>query len=74
MNENRAIQFISTSVDDIRSSLKLMNPKTSFEIREDVDFLNRCLDFEIKMRNRASVIKMLRAKINKLKNLKPGVK
>jgi hypothetical protein len=62
----------NTSVDDIRSSLALMNPKTRFEIRDDLDYLNRGLDYEVKNRNRSSVIMMLRAKINKIKKLKPG--
>ena len=62
----------NTSIDDIRSSLQLMNPRTGFEIREDLDYLNRSLDYEVKNMNRVSVIRLLQAKINKVKKLKPG--
>jgi hypothetical protein len=60
-----------TSVDDMSSSLRHMNPKTSFEIANDLDYLNRSLDYEVKNRNRSSVINLLKAKINKIKKLKP---
>jgi uncharacterized FlaG/YvyC family protein len=60
-----------TSVDDIRSSLRLMNPETSDEIRKYLDYFNRSLDFEVKNKNRGSVIRMLQAKINKVKKQKP---
>lgn len=61
-----------TSVEDIAGSLKLMDPKTGFEIRNGLEYLNRSLDYEVKNQNRSSVIKLLRAKINKVKKLKPG--
>lgn len=56
-----------TSVEDIASTLKLMNPKTSFEIRNDLEYLNRSLDYEVKNQNRSIVIRLLQAKINKVK-------
>ena len=62
-----------TSVDDIKGTLALMNPKTSFEIRDDIEYLNRSLDYEVKNQNRSTVIRMLQVKINKVKKLKPGV-
>jgi hypothetical protein len=61
----------NTSVDDIKSSLRLLNPKSSDEIRRYTDYLNRSLDFEVKNYNRATVIKMIRGKINQFKKLKP---
>ena len=61
-----------TSVDDIRSSLRLMNPETTDEMRRYLDYMNRSYDYEVKNSNRASVIKLLRAKINQLKKFKPG--
>lgn len=60
-----------TSVDDIRGTLKLMDPKSSEEIRKYLDYFNRSLDFEVKNKNRSSVIKLLRAKINQVKKQKP---
>lgn len=63
-----------TSVEDITGTLKLMNPKTSFEIRNDLEYLNRSLDYEVKNQNRSTVIRLLQAKINKVKKLKPGLK
>jgi hypothetical protein len=63
----------NTSVDDMSSSLKLMNPKTAFEIRDDLELLNDSLANETKFRNRATVVRLLQAKINKVKKLKPGI-
>lgn len=63
--------MVNTSVDDIRSTLHLMNPKTSEEIRKYLIYLNENFDYEVKNRNRSSVIKMLRSKINQIKKLKP---
>jgi len=71
METTSVIQF-SGSVEDIRCTLKFMNPKTGFKIREDLDYLNRSLDYEVKNMNRVSVIRLLQAKINKVKKLKPG--
>jgi hypothetical protein len=62
----------NTSADDLNSSLKLINPQTGFEIRDTLEMLNSSLDNEVKNRNRASVLKMLKAKINKIKKMKPG--
>jgi hypothetical protein len=70
-NDMDVIQY-SGSVDDIRCSLSNMNPVTGFEIRDDLDFLSRSLAYEVKNKNRVSVIKMLQAKINKVRKLKPG--
>jgi hypothetical protein len=70
MYDNRVINH--TSVDDIAGSLKLMNPETGFEIRDILDYLNRSLAFETKNQNRSTVIRLLQAKINKIKKLKPG--
>ncbi len=55
------------SVDDIRCTLQLINPKSRFEIRENLNQLNYSLDFEVKNKNRISVIRLLQSKINKLK-------
>ena len=64
--------IVNTSVDDLISSLRLRDPKTSFEIRDTLEFLNLNLNYEVKNKNRATVIRMLQAKINKVKKLKPG--
>lgn len=64
--------IVNTSADDLRSSLKLINPKTGFEIRECTEMLNKNLDYEVKNRNRASVTGMLKSKINQVKKLRPG--
>ncbi len=56
-----------TSVDDMRSSLKLMNPRTRFEIREDLDYLKRSLSDEVKNRNRSSAIKLLQATMKRIR-------
>jgi hypothetical protein len=61
-----------TNVEDIAGSLKLMNPMTGFEIRDTLDYLNRSLAHETKNQNRSTVIRLLQAKINKVKKLKPG--
>lgn len=72
MDQQKSVIQYSGSVDDIRCSLHLMNPKTGFEIRDSLDYLNRSMDYEVKNHNRSTVLKMLRAKVNKLKKLKPG--
>jgi hypothetical protein len=64
--------IVNTSVDDISSSLRLINPKTGYDIREDITMLNHNLAYEAKNKNRTAVLKLLRAKINKIKKLKPG--
>jgi hypothetical protein len=56
----------NTSVDDIRSSLNLMNPIIPFDIREDIDYLRRSLNYEVKNQNRSTVIKMLQVKLRKI--------
>ncbi|HLN56106.1 MAG TPA: hypothetical protein VK207_08940 [Bacteroidales bacterium] len=61
----------NTSADDIRSSLRLMNPKSSDEIRRYTEYLNNSLDFEVKNRNRATVVMMIKAKLNRIKKQKP---
>jgi hypothetical protein len=66
----RVIQH-SGSVDDIRCSLRLMNPRTAYEIRDDLAYLNRSMDYEVKNQNRVTVIRMLQAKINTLKKQRP---
>lgn len=64
--------IVNTSVDDIRCNLALMNPRLSFEIKDTLVMLNTNLDYEVKGKNRTSVLKMLKAKINVIKKLKPG--
>ena len=71
MESTNLLQF-SGSVDDMKCSLGHMDPKTGFEIRDALDYLNRSLVYEIKNKNRVTVINMLHSKINKVKKLKPG--
>jgi hypothetical protein len=59
-------------MEDIASSLKLIDPKAGFEIRDTLDYLNNSLAYETKNQNRSTVIRLLQTKINKVKKLKPG--
>jgi hypothetical protein len=54
------------SVDDIRSSLALINPTEESDINKTLDWLRKSVIEERRMKNRASVIKMVKAKINVL--------
>lgn len=60
------------SVDDIRCSLQHMNPQSKAEARDNLEYLRRSFDYEVKKKNRVTVIKMLHAKINKIKKLNSG--
>ena len=53
------------SVDDIRCSLQHRNPQKPSEIREDIAWLNNNLDYEVKKKNRSSVIKLIRSTIKR---------
>ena len=53
------------SVDDIRCSLQHRNPQKPSEIREDIAWLNMNLDYEVKNKNRSSVIKLIRGAIRR---------
>ncbi len=55
----------SGSVDDIRCSLKHRNPQKPGEIREDIAWLNENLNYEIRNKNRSSVIKLIRSAIRR---------
>jgi hypothetical protein len=57
------------SVDDIRCTLRLMNPVKPSEIRNEIDWLNISLAYEIRTENRITLVRMIKAKINKLKRL-----
>lgn len=54
------------SVDDIRCSLQHRNPQKPSEIREDIAWLNENLNYEIRNKNRSSVVMMITRKIKKL--------
>ncbi len=53
------------SVDDIRCSLQHRNPQKPSEIREDIAWLNENLNYEIRNKNRSSVIKLIRSAIRR---------
>lgn len=58
------------SVDDLRSSLALINPKDDEDRHRYIKALNDELDDEYRGRYRSTIIKMLDAKIRQLKKLK----
>ena len=58
--------LVNTSVDDIRSSLFFYDPirsKMKGKIQDDISYLNENVKYEMKNRNRRSVINMLQSKI-----------
>lgn len=58
------------SVDDLRSSLRLMTPETDEDRNRYIKGLTEELDDEYRNRFRSTIIKMLEAKIRQLKKLK----
>jgi len=56
------------SVEDIRCSLQHRVPQTPSEMREDIEWLNKNLDYEVKNKNRSSVIKLIRSTIKRHEN------
>ena len=58
------------SVDDLRSSLRLMNPDTNEDRNRYIKWLTEELDDEYRNRFRSTIIKMLDVKIRQLKKLK----
>lgn len=58
------------SVDDLRSSLALIDPKDDEDRHRYIKALNDELDYEYRGRYRSTIIKMLDVKIRQLKKLK----
>ena len=58
------------SVDDLRSSLALVDPKDDEDRNRYIKYLNDELIEERRVKGRATIIWMLEAKIGKLKKLK----
>ena len=58
------------SVDDLRSSLRLMNPETDEDRNRYIKGLTEELDDEYRNRFRSTIIKMLDVKIRQLKKMK----
>lgn len=54
------------NTDDIRCSIRLMNPGTEKDILDQLDYLERSLAAERKNYNRFGVVKMIESKIRKL--------
>jgi hypothetical protein len=54
------------SVDDIRSSLNLMEPDKQFNIDKTLNWLRKSVIEERRMKGRATVIKMIKSKINQI--------
>ena len=52
------------SVDDIRSSIRLIDPKEPAFAKKDLHYLEKSLEYEKINKNRSSVIKMIQAKMN----------
>lgn len=55
------------SVEDMRGSLKLMNPQSNADKQWILSYLVLSLDYEVKNKNRVTVIRLLQVKINKVK-------
>lgn len=55
-----------TSVDDMKISLKHINPSSLRELNRDIDYLRRSLNDEVENKNRPSAIKFLQMKVAKL--------
>ena len=58
------------SIEDMRGSLKLMNPQSNADKQWILSFLVLSLDYEIKNKNRVTVIRLLQEKINSVKKYK----
>lgn len=58
------------SVDDGRSSLRLLDPKNNEERNRYIKYLKEELDGEYRNRFRSTIIKMLDVKIKQLEKLK----
>lgn len=58
------------SVDDLRSSLRLMNPETDEDRNRYIKGLTEELDDEYRNRFRSTIIKMIDVKIRQLKKMK----
>lgn len=54
------------SVDDIRCSLELLNPKNHQDIESVLKYLQSSIDDEKQNKNRATVIRMIKSKIKKI--------
>lgn len=58
--------LVDTSVDDLRSSLALMNPTTDAQIESDAQILRENISYESRNKNRSTVIKMLQVKLENI--------
>lgn len=62
--------FINTSIEDMTSSIRLLNPKEPSEAKKFIEELQYNIMVEGQNRNRSSVIKLLKNKITSiLKNV-----
>lgn len=59
-----------TSADDMKVSLKHINPTSLRELNRDIDYLRKSLNNEVANSNRPTVIKALQVKIRKLEKEK----
>ncbi len=55
------------SIEDMRSSLRLMNPQSKADKQWILSYLVLSLDYEVKNKNRVTVIRLLQGKIDKVK-------
>jgi len=54
------------SIDDIRNSLKHLNPKNNKEAKKILDYLNSSWDDEIRHKGRKTVLLLIDAKTNQI--------
>lgn len=59
-----------TSADDMKISLKHINPTSLRELSRDIDYLRDSLNDEVANSNRSTVIKALQVKLRKLEKSK----
>jgi len=57
-------------IEGMRGSLKLMNPQSNADKQWILSYLVVSLDYEVKNKNRVTVIRLLQGKIDKVKKFK----
>jgi hypothetical protein len=59
-----------TSADDMKISLKHINPTSLRELNNYLDYLRRSLNDEVSKRNRPTMVKALQVKLRQLEKVK----
>lgn len=73
MGKTKRLLCYYGNIEDIKCSLSLMDPVDPAEIDEDLSFIKRSLDEELRVQKRKTVIKMFLRKIKKLERLKSKI-